>query len=210
MSTTVDAVKNYLERDLVLHEGLVRGILSFRRTARWLIEKEDWEASEEAVVSALRRYAPPNLVNFEEARKNLGGANLEAETGLVILTLPHVEEILDRLPHAWTGLSTEDTFAVLPGRKKLRIVTEEEALDGVIDQVDTDRADYTNRIAALRLRMPEDGPEAMVATSIAIHVLGCRGKEVLGVFTNESECTLLVPADDFSDAYQALSSIVES
>lgn len=208
MSTTVDAVRSYLERDLVLHEGLVRGVLSFRQTARWLIDKEGWDASEEAVVSALRRYDPPELVDFEEARLNLAGAVLEAETGLVILTLPHIEEIVDRIPEAWRRLATEDTFAVLPGRKKLRIVTEDDEIGVLLEDFDTQRSECKTRIAALRLRLPRDGPEAMVATAIAIHALGFRGKDVLGVFTGESECTLLVPAEQFSEAYDALSSII--
>lgn len=208
MSTTVDAVKSYLERDIVLHEGLVRGILSFRRTARWLLEKEGWDASEEAVVSALRRYEPPALVDFEEARQNLAGAKLEAETGLVILTLPHIEEIVDRIPRAWSQLETEDTFAVLPGRKALRIVTEDDVLDSLLDVLETDRSEFTTRVSALRLRLPRGGPEAMVATAIAVHVLGFRGKDVLGMFTSDSECTLLVPSDQFSGAYTDLSSVI--
>lgn len=210
MPTTVDAVKEYLERDIVLHEGLTRGVLNYRRTARWLIEKEGWETTEEAVVSALRRYKPPHLVDFNDAREQLEGAVIEAETGLVIITLPHIEEIVDRLPNAWAILETEQMFAVLPGRKHLRIITEEKRLPEIQNMLKTEKQDHLRRVACLRVRLPEDGPSAMISVSTLIHALAYRDKHVLGVFTCGPESVLMIPSNQFSSAYRLASQLTKS
>lgn len=41
-----------------------RGYLSLRRAARWLRDRYGWEATEEGVVSAIRRYDPPTRLEL--------------------------------------------------------------------------------------------------------------------------------------------------
>lgn len=55
MSSTAEQVAQILARDGVAREGLRRGIINVRALARWMIATSGWAASEEAVLSALRR-----------------------------------------------------------------------------------------------------------------------------------------------------------
>lgn len=49
-----------LGQDPVAREALQRGIVNLRALSRWLIRTRGWNASEEAVLSALRRRKPQN------------------------------------------------------------------------------------------------------------------------------------------------------
>lgn len=57
--TTTERVHRHLARDPTMASARARGYLSLRRAARWLLEGYEWEATEEGVVSAIRRYEPP-------------------------------------------------------------------------------------------------------------------------------------------------------
>lgn len=54
--TVQELVWRHLEDDVVVRRALARGILSLRRGARELIETNGWDVTEDAVVSALRRW----------------------------------------------------------------------------------------------------------------------------------------------------------
>lgn len=58
MVTTVALVREHLRNDFVMRQALLSDYLSVRRAARRLIEVYGWDTSEEAVVSAMRRFEP--------------------------------------------------------------------------------------------------------------------------------------------------------
>ncbi|HLE46754.1 MAG TPA: hypothetical protein VI818_00540, partial [Candidatus Thermoplasmatota archaeon] len=48
-------VQQVFERDGVVNEAVARGIVNYRALARWIMEVTGVEASEDAVLSAIRR-----------------------------------------------------------------------------------------------------------------------------------------------------------
>jgi tetratricopeptide (TPR) repeat protein len=58
MPPTSHKVADVVATDLRLRPALALDVLNLRRAARWLIDHHDWTATEDAVVSALRRHRP--------------------------------------------------------------------------------------------------------------------------------------------------------
>lgn len=199
--TTAEAVLEHLEADLVLHEALSRGVLNYRRTARWIIDRYGWDATEEAIVSALRRYEAPRRVEFHEARERLADAEVEAETRLTVLTTSRLLGVLERIPEALSLAEPEDTVALLPGLRELQLVVERHLADDVLDVLRSENA-RAEAACALHLRFTEDDAATQVAIALTLHALGYQEKTVLGLYSSEQECTILVPPEELPSTFR--------
>lgn len=210
MVTTVEAVHVHLDRDPALTDVLLRDLLGLRRTARWLIEEHDWDTSEEAVVSALRRYAgedrePP----FEEARAALAEHRVDARGGLALLTVPRVYEIQKELLSAWKDGNVRDLLAVLPSHRSLRILVE-------ADNVQDLRREFGPRTVedvrqpVTAITLARDGGKADVTVaSLGLAALTREGVEVVEVLSSNGECSFIVTDEERMRAFDVLSDLTQ-
>lgn len=206
MPTTVEAVNRHLETDLVLHQALERGVLNLRETARWLIETREWDTTEEAVVSALRRHDGDTRADLEQALAILDEAEVGVMTGLALVTIPRVHEIVGRLPALVKALEPEDTLAILPGARRVRIAVDRRRLDVVESKLGADSIDeLVDGLARARLRLGETGTDAMAALAVWLNLLAHHGVDVEEVFGCLPECSVLVPEDQIVQTCEVVS-----
>lgn len=207
MGTTVEAVHAHLERDPTLTDVLLRDLLRLRRAARWMIEEHGWDTTEEAVVSALRRYAEDHESTLTDPRATLTEHRVDARGGLALLTVPRLYEVQGKLLKAWKRGNVRDLLAVLPSRRSLRLLVEaENVLDLRKELGQHTVEDIRQPVTAVTLA--RDGNPADVAvTSLGLTALAREGVEVLEVLSSTGECSFLVPDGERMRAFDVLSAL---
>lgn len=208
MATTVDAVREHLKRDPALADALVRGLARFRRTARWLLEEYGWDTSEEAIVSALRRYAEDHSTSaLARPRKLLPQHRVDVQGGLALVTIPRTHEVKTELLEAWESGGARDLFAVLPARKSLRVLVEAHSLIDFRREFSPHTVEET-RQPLTALTLAADGKQADVnVASLGLIALRHHGVEVVEVLSSLGESTFIVPDAQRMEAFDVLSEL---
>lgn len=204
MPSTAEQVARYLDEDLALKEILARGILNLRRAARWLIAQEGWDATEEAVVSALRRFAGSSEAEqVERAREALAGADIGLRSDLQQLTLARGPRLHRRLRKAHGAVGDEQTMIVLVGNSEVRLVVDGRSVEAVSAELGTEPGDA--ELALVQLTFPRAGPATGMGVAIVLNALVQDGIEMREVFTCAPEFWIAVDAGDARRAFEAVS-----
>lgn len=208
MTTTSEAVERYLATDVALVDLLTRRIVNLRATARWLIEEHGWDATEEAVVSALRRYTADHPeAPLARDRDLLAETLVDVHTGLATITLPRTKALHEEMPELWSSIEALDTLTVTQARKRCHLLAEDDKVDtvrevlpaGTIEEVDSP-------ISAIRLTLPEE-PTAVALVGHAVAMLVHRGIEVHDVLTCLPEAWILVEGEVTMDAFERVAAL---
>jgi hypothetical protein len=206
MPTTVEEVERHLERDPALADVLVRGIANLRRTARWMIAEYDWDCTEEAVVSGLRRYAEEHSVPLLWAgRDQRRQTSVGLQTGLALLSVDRSFELHESMQKVWSVVGPFDSTALLPGRRHLRIVVDRFDLDDVRDALP--QRSVTEIIAPvsaveLNLRQPAELDGDVGVLAHVVGVLAHQGIAIQDVATCTPDGLIFVPEDQAVAAYE--------
>lgn len=206
--TVVEQVNRHLARDPALVDVLARGLVSQRRTARWLISENGWDATEDAVVSAMRRYKTDHPhAGFFSARDLLEDALVDVLSGLALVTVPGSHGLHERLPGAWEVTSGRDMVGVLPARTQTQLLVEKRRLPQLREALGPHRIqEVIAPVSGLRLRLPEDR-DAPTAGAFVLSVLKNHGLRVLGIVSVCQECLLVVPYEEITQAYEVVSAL---
>lgn len=207
MTTTSQLVERHLENDIVLNEALARGFLSVRRAARRLIDERGWDATEEAVVSAIRRYDPSPSVDLENVFHLLGQTRKTAQTGLGLIQVPHTQAFVSAIPRIANELEPEMTLGFVPDNEFLNILVDDQNVDRVTrillqgsdapSQMRIDRG-----LGKIELEFPESSPVNSAALAVVLFYLGHREVDVVNVYSTFPICSVYVRETDFADAYE--------
>lgn len=213
MTTTVEAVRRHLERDPALADTLVRGIANLRRTARWMISEYGWDATEEAVVSGLRRYAKDRAVPpLWAGRDLLEETSVGLQTGLALLSIDRSFELHEGMRDVWSVVGPFDSTAVLPGRRHLRLVVDRFDLDdvrGVLPRQSVD--EIVVPLSAVELSLPTEDPKEREVGVLGymVGVLIHHGIPIQDVATCTPDSMILVPEDQAVGAYEFANKLVD-
>lgn len=210
MTTTVEAVEKYVQTDIALHESLARGILNVRQTARWLLETQGWDTTEEAIVSAIRRYKPDPDVALDDVFHLLSESDLTFDTGFATVSLPSAREYRACLPAITDALDARDTLAILPERKRLNLMVDEERVGTVLDLVPSRAAcRVTQGLGQINVHLQQEGKLASTALAILVNVLGYQGIAVHSVFGIIPTCSLVVTDPDTPAAFTSVEAVIK-
>lgn len=210
MTTTVEAVERYLECDLILYGALDRGILNIRRAARWLIKEQGWDTTEEAVVSALRRYNPPRTYDMATAFHLLQASHLTARGGLASITVPRARRRLLKIPDIAQAMEPEDTFGLLPGRKQITFILEKHKLMEASRILEAKEPTVHEEVGRIDLHLPHRKEPASTSIAISLAILDYHGIEPMGVFGALPTCSMLLTPPSFIDAHGILTDLLQS
>lgn len=204
MTTVSQLVEQHLERDLVLNEALARGFLSVRKAARRLIEERGWDVSEEAVVSALRRYEPAPCADLENAFHLLGEARRTAETGLAFIEVPRAREYISQIPVLLDVLSAERTAGFVPHDDVLTILVDDRDLPEVLEALSFDRQKIhvRGRLGKVELTFPDRSPLNCAAIAVVLYHLGHHEIDVTNVYRSRRIFSVFVDEAQFADAFE--------
>lgn len=210
MPSTAEEVAEHLAQDPILEEVLARGILNLRRASRWMIEQEGWDASEEAVVSALRRFTTSDRGNHLRAsREALRGAETGVRTNLALQDLG-----TGRLPDPATEvlqdvLDAAGKVTLLSGQRGARVLMEHPTSHATPERAQGfQRRTAIKGVAAVRVSFPEPGPGANGAAAIIANALAQGGVRVLESFSCAPEFYYVVVRDQAVQAYEIVTKLV--
>lgn len=204
MPSTADKVQRYMEGDIVFERALARGTLNLRRAARWLIDQEGWDVTEEAVVSALRRYTrSPVDADVREGYELLHDAPVGMRTGLALVTVSDVGAVRRRARKTIQAEADAPPEAVLPASETVTYLTEEKAAKAVASAVQ-DARDLVHPVTVVRIGLPREDPATGVALSVLLNTFGQRGIRLLEGFSSGDEFSILVRGQFTSDADDVL------
>lgn len=213
MGSIAERVAALLDGDSVVQEALRRGIVNRRALARWMIDSHGWEASEEAVVSAIRRYgdAIDDSVH-REAMDPFPDAQLSMHGNMSLLVLRRGAPKASRLASLF-DLELENGGAI-------RVIQAGEALTVIVDEANRGRVEDTlgtSRIKCslspateLHVTFPCSTLETPGVLSMILNRLASRRINVLGVGTAAYECVVFVAQRDGIGAYDELARLIET
>lgn len=208
MTTTVEAVNYHLETDPAVADALRRGLINLRRTARWILEEYGWDATEEAVVSALRRYRDERLGPVVwSTRPLLFDAGLELRDGLALVTLPRVPEVYRKAFDAWLDSSGTGPLGVLPGKTRTRLLVEEHEVDCINTAMGPRFIRETVApLAVIRLILPRNEDRGSLI-SLVLNALSHHGVEVVELVSCDPEWLILVHDKQVLEAHRVISAL---
>lgn len=199
MASTVELVEGHLESDLVIERAVSRGVLSYRRAARWMIEHNGWDTTEEAVVSALRRYQPPNpRTSIDEGYELLRWAQTGLTTGWALVEISAVPSVQTRILGTIEPHIGSRRVAVLPGTDRTVLLLEDRLAEILQEKRPDEYEKIGKPVSQVRVGLSSHGPAAGMALSILFNTFGYRGIELLGVYNSGPEYSFLVP-DAFTE-----------
>lgn len=210
MASMAERVAQVVTRDAVAREGLRRGIINVRALARWIIETHGWTASEEAVLSALRRN--PSALPSPDAhlKKILQSSHVNTTSNVCSVMLkgglnsPALSAALTKL------LKAEPTqfLRVIVSNDNARLVIQSDqlpavkkALDGFVDEV-------TEGLTEISINQTL---ESLNAPGVVAHLVGAlsfQGINFLGIVRHKLALQLLINEGDTARALHALSGFV--
>lgn len=196
-----------------MESARARGYLNVRAAARWLMNRYDWDAEEEAIVSALRRYDPPARVDIEEGQRLLGELKATLETGLALIEAPATPEVWDRLQAGEELLDREGYRARLPGRQRLRLVVESSEAARVTSVLEPatgrERIEVREEIARVVLSFPEAGHRAMIASFVVAGLLGQNEVDTLGLHFTGQDVALFFDEQEVLRVHELVANLEE-
>lgn len=208
MTTTVAAVHDHLESDPGLVDSLSRGLLNLRRTARWLIEEHGWDTTEEAIVSALRRYRDEeNTSPVWASRDRLQDLRLELRDGLALVTVPSLPHVRADVIDAWLTEHGAGPLGVMPGRMNSRLLVEEGTVSALSQVMPPGEVpDVQAPVAVLRLIVPTS-VQATPLVTLILAALAHRGIEILEVVSCHPEWLIVVADDEILEAHRIVAAL---
>jgi hypothetical protein len=210
VSSTAEQVAQILSRDGVAREGLRRGIINVRALARWMIATHGWAASEEAVLSALRRnpqtIAPPdpNLkrilqTSHIDTTSNVCSVMLKGGLGTLPLGAP-----LSRLLKA----ENAQVFRLILSNDNARLVVHSDqlpavkrALSGMIDEV-------REGLTEISINQTKESLGAPGVVAYIVGALSFQGINFFGIVRHKLALQLLVNEGDTARALHALGGVI--
>lgn len=208
MTSAVEAVDLYLQRDPTLADTVSRGLANIRRTARWMIDENGWDVTEDAVVSALRRYNDRNPQQpLAEARRSLPQGRVELRTDLALLKVPRTHDVQEDALQAWQASDVRDTLGVLPSRTTLKILVEESSLQGFCGELERKRVeDIISPVSAVQVKFSGRAPDLTVVV-LLVSALAHRGIDIVEVMSCAPACSVIVQADHGKEAFDVLADL---
>lgn len=198
------AVHHYLDGDLAAREMLARGVIGLRAMARWLIEDQGWTGiTEDAVVSALRRYPTSGSTGgAEAARKVLERSHVNTRSNITSLVLPKSLEAHRALHNVLNAVdpSRGELVRIIEGERSIKVIVDTAKLNAVRPAVQTfhitrlvpNLVEYSIVFADDTQRVP--GILAIVFSSLAAHEISIvevvAGSNDLLIFVDEKDSRL--------------------
>lgn len=202
-------VHRFLDGDSAVRDLLTRGVLNYRALARWMIETEKWTVSEEAVVSAIRRYASKaTTARIQDARAVLARSQITSRNDICIINLPRnnqthqvVRELLGLLDP-----TKDDVVHYIEEDENSLLITTKNGYQIAQQFVDQDEVTHeTHGITQYAINVSEEGPQTPGVLSIVLSALSSHNINVIELITIKNTLILYVHDQDALKTYHILS-----
>lgn len=213
MGSVSDRVRHHLARDAVAREALLREFVNHHALARWLIQTYGWDASESAVVSALRRYeGQAEAETFRRAARLFAEGQLSLRANVCILALPKSAAAQNQLSDLFDLVDYKrgEALRVIQSERTIKVLVDEANLDGALEVLGEDRVDVVLRgLTEITVLAPEESLWTPGVLALVFDTLAGHGINVVEVVSALAEILLVVEQGDALGAYEALEDLIE-
>lgn len=208
-----EAVRTVLHRDGVVTEALARGIVNLRALARWIIATEGLDATEDAVLSAIRRqYEPDGEDPYTDAHGILAQSHLNVRSSVAQITAPRTKSIQEKLSKLLKVVDFEkgEFLYYTHGETGVKIVVDQANLDDVTSLLEPDVRQVVKDLAAVSVVEPPEGLWVSGILSLMTQALALQRTNVIDAVWGFPEYTFFVEEDDTLAAYRALDGLIRA
>lgn len=212
MPSVAQEVKASLGQDGVIREALRREVINQRALARWLIDEHGWDTTEEAVLSAIRRYADALEGEvYDQAKTVLGQAHLNMRSQVGIVKMSKTQDVQEALPHLFelVDYTKGEALRVIQSERSIKVFVDEANIPAVLELLGERHVRETRRnVTEINLVLPMESKTTPGIAGLVLNTFGLHGINLLEIVTGIPEVLLFVHEEDALDAYEALDNLI--
>ena len=199
-------VERILESDPVIKEGLKRKIINSRALARYILEEDGIDSTQDAVLGIIRRY-PLEHEDSTSLRKVFKNCEIAMRTKMADLAVENGPDIMTKIAEFAGSIRTTkgESLRIVVGLQSIRVIADQKALESFRKTFRPNEViDYSEDLAEISVLLP---PEAMSAKGIIAKIateLALNGVNLLGIWCCTPEDIMLVTEDDAARALETL------
>jgi hypothetical protein len=195
-------VAKILLKDVALQRDLSRGVINIRALARYLKETYDLSYSNEAIISAIRRF---DIEGFAE-RETTVFQNMSVTTKDKVVSVLLKEEVFKQIAEDYIGDGKlRANFRLIRSKEKMLLILSEKDIDGKLELFwDQDIVEVRKDLAEIRI---EFGKDITLEKGLLAQLMGeltLYGINVEHSLFLDKEVYLYVKKDDLLEAHKAI------
>ncbi|MEK6981328.1 MAG: hypothetical protein AABX38_00220 [Candidatus Micrarchaeota archaeon] len=158
MTNIRDSVWKLIDKDPSIRLDLERDMINVRALARHCRDN-GIEGSEDAIISAIRRYPKENkyLDQYKEAAKLIRGAKISTKSHLAIIAVKKSPKVTELLSEIFNSVKYEkgEMIRFVQGEESIRVMIDESKIEEFLDIVSKEYIiDVKKNIAEINLHLP--------------------------------------------------------
>jgi aspartokinase len=201
-----DVVREFIERDGIISNGLARDLINVRALARYIQIATHEEYSFEALVSAIHRFPmKERAAKHQSVSKLMSKLSLKNEIAVVeILNAPEIPASIARFSSE-VDYARGETFSAVSGIRRTRVTVDSKSVDKLVSVVPKKNIlSITRNLAEVVLEMSEKsilipGVYATIITELAMNDIN-----IVDPLSCIPEIIFVVDEKDGAKAYQVL------
>ncbi|HEX9816167.1 MAG TPA: ACT domain-containing protein [Candidatus Thermoplasmatota archaeon] len=207
-------VQEIFQADGILHEVVRRGLVNYRALSRWMITAHDLNASEDAVLSAIRRMKQaPGFDPFKPARALLAQCHVNVRSRACQVMIGKAEEARRKLPQMvqLVDLSKGEMLYFTWGEFGLKVLLDEVNV-GSLENLFGGAAvkKIVRHLSAVTVVEPEQGLNTPGVLALMSESLALRGINVVDAVYGYPDYVFFVKESEALKAYEALGALLNS
>ena len=206
-------VHEIFQADGVLHEVVRRGLVNYRALSRWMIASHELNASEDAVLSAIRRMKQtPGFDPFKPARTLLAQCHVNVRSRACQVMIGKAEEARRKLPQMvqLVDLSKGEMLYFTWGEFGLKVLLDEVNVGSLENLFGSAVKKVVRHLSAVTVVEPEQGLNTPGVLALMSETLALRGINVVDAVYGYPDYIFFVKESEALKAYEALGALLNS
>lgn len=207
-----------IQSDPSIQLDLARDLINVRALARHIakrFEKKGIEATEDAIISAIRRYPKDNHYEdkFEHAREVVSNSAISTRSNIVNIALVKGKEAQETLPKLFSIINFErgEALRIVQGEESVKIMVDKKNLKKILDiipkkiviKVHENLAEINMHLHPEAVNTP--GIMLVLSTEMMLH-----GVNIYEIMSCVPELLIFVEESDIMEAYRILFELCHS
>jgi len=199
-------VREFIERDAVLKNGLARGLINARALARYIQVETRERYSFEAILSAIRRYPVKAVAaNYHNAGKLV--SKLSLKNKIAVVTIRNSPELPTKLAEFSKEIDygRGETFRVISGPESVFVVIDSKNLARIMSTIS--KRDLIAALDNLAEIVTTESEEALMTPGVLsgqVTELAINGVNLVACAAPSSSAIFIVKEQDATRAYRAI------
>lgn len=205
-------VREAVASDPAALDALERGILNVRAYGRWLLESRRWDVTEEAVVSALRRFEGDRQYGqiLARAKEVLRESRISVHEGMLSVALRNSPQVQERLSGLFSEVDTSqgERIRVMSSDQGFKIIVDEPAWGRMRAVVGDESILETKRgLTELDVALPARARSVPGLLAVISSALAAANVNIAEIVDGVSQHIILVDRGDAVKTYQVLKGV---